>query len=78
MRTLRNELLDRSLSVNERQLRALLREYIEHYNSHRPQWGLDQHARDDDKAAVIPIAAAKTTKRRSTSAGLINEYRAAA
>ena len=78
VRTLRQELLDRTLIVNERQLRALLGEYIEHYNRHRPHRGLDQHAPNDDIATVIPIAAGKTIERRTTCAGLINEYRRAA
>ncbi len=36
VRTLRHELLDRTIVWNERQLRMLLVEYIDHYNQHRP------------------------------------------
>ena len=35
-RTLRHELLDRTIIWNEHQLRRLLEEYIDHYNTHRP------------------------------------------
>jgi transposase InsO family protein len=77
VRTLRHELLDRTLIFNERQLRSLLGEFIEHYNTHRPHRGLDQHAPDDDPA-VTPIATDKSIERCSTCAGLINEYRTAA
>jgi transposase InsO family protein len=76
VRTLRHELLDRTLIVNERQLRSLLGEYIEHYNAHRPHRGLDQHAPDDD--IVVPITADQPVERHSTCAGLINEYHTAA
>ena len=36
VRTLRHELLDRTIIWNEHQLRSLLEEYLEHYNNHRP------------------------------------------
>ncbi|MBK6501536.1 MAG: transposase [Candidatus Microthrix sp.] len=39
VRTLRHELLDRTIIWNERQLRQLLEEYVEHYNSNRPSLG---------------------------------------
>lgn len=78
VRTLRHELLDRTLIFNERQLRALLSDYIEHYNTHRPHRSLDQHAPNDDPGVVIPIAADRPVERHSTCAGLINEYHAAA
>jgi transposase InsO family protein len=78
VRTLRHELLDRTLIFNERQLRSLLCEFIEHYNAHRPHRGLDQHAPDDDDDVVVSIAMGRTIERHSTCAGLINEYRTAA
>ena len=34
--TVRRELLDRTLIWNRRQLEQLLRDYVEHYNTHRP------------------------------------------
>lgn len=44
VRTLRHELLDRTILWNERQLRRLLTDYIDHYNRHRPHRSLDQDA----------------------------------
>ena len=38
--TLRRECLDRLLTVNERHLRLVLEQYVEHYNSHRPHRSL--------------------------------------
>jgi putative transposase len=40
--TLRRELLDRILIVNQAQLRRLLTEYLVHYNGHRPHRTLGQ------------------------------------
>ena len=64
VRTLRHELLDRTIIWNERQLRQLLEEYIEHYNTHRPHRGLHQRAPNDTGNV--------------TCNGLINQYRTAA
>jgi transposase InsO family protein len=77
VRTLRQELLDRTLIFNQRQLRTLLSEFIEHYNAHRPHRSLDQHA-PNDEPAFVPIRTGRTIERHSTCAGLINEYRTAA
>ncbi len=77
VRTLRHDLLDRTIIWNERQLRHLLTEYIDHYNSHRPHRSLDQHAPDDEGEVVEPLFG-RTVERRTTCAGLINEYRTAA
>jgi putative transposase len=77
VRTLRHELLDRTLIWNQRQLRHLLVEYLEHYNTHRPHRSLNQHAPDDhdDVEAIDP---SQPTRRGTTCGGLINEYRNAA
>ena len=77
VRTLRHELLDRTIIWNERQLRRLLTEYVDHYNSHRPHRALDQLAPDDEGEVSEPLVG-RTVERRSTCAGLINEYRTAA
>ncbi|MFD7198399.1 hypothetical protein [Streptomyces sp. NPDC059893] len=37
MGTLRRELLDRALILDERHLRRTLTRYLEHYNGHRPR-----------------------------------------
>jgi len=54
-----------------------LHEYIDHYNNHRPHRSLHQRA-PNDTADVTPIRPSHTIQRRTTCAGLINEYRAAA
>ena len=54
VRTLRHELLDRTIIWNERKLRRLLEEYIEHYNTHRPHRGIGQRA-PSDAENVTPI-----------------------
>ena len=74
--TLRHELLDRTIIWNERQHCRLLGEYIDHYNGHRPHRALNQHAPDDD--TVVKSTTGRTVERRTTCAGLINEYRTAA
>ncbi len=78
VRTLRHELLDRTIIWNERQLRRLLTDYLDHYNGHRPHRALDQHAPDDNAGQVIELPLGRTIERRTTCAGLINEYRTAA
>jgi transposase InsO family protein len=75
VRTLRHELLDRTIIWNERQLRALLVDYIDHYNQHRPHRSLDQAAPGTANVTAIPTT---TIRRRARCGGLINEYRHAA
>ena len=77
VRTLSHELLDPTIIWNERQLRQLLEEYLEHYNSHRPHRGLHQRA-PNDTADVTPIGTGQPIKRHTSCAGLINEYQSAA
>jgi hypothetical protein len=55
--TLRRELLDRLLVVNERHLRQVLTDYLRHYNAARPHRALGQ----------LAPAQAGTRPRRSTS-----------
>ena len=43
--TLRRELLDRTLILNQAHLRAVLTEYQEHYNTALPHQGINQRAR---------------------------------
>jgi transposase InsO family protein len=76
VRTLRHELLDRTIIFNVRQLRALLTEYVDHYNTHRPHRALRQRAPNDHE--VVTIVPGRTTERHPTCAGLINQYRNAA
>jgi len=77
VRTVRHELLDRTLIWNQRQLYRLLEEFVVHHNTHRPHRSLDQRAPDDDPIASVADTA--TAIRRSTTCGgLINQYRPAA
>jgi transposase InsO family protein len=74
--TVRPELLDRTLTWNRPHLERLLREYIEHDNTHRPHRSLGQRAPDTrDVAAYQP---SQPIRRHPTCNGLINEYRPAA
>ena len=41
--TLRRECLDHMLITGPRHLAAVLREFVDHYNTHRPHRSLDQH-----------------------------------
>lgn len=74
--TLRPELLDRTIIWNERQLRALLDEYIAHYNGHRPHRSLDQ--RPPAGGTTGTHGANGTVRRTTVCGGLINEYHHAA
>jgi len=75
VRTARTELLDRTLIWNERQLRHLLLELLEHYNRHRPHSGINQRSPTSlDQAAPEPVP----TDQIRLLGGLINEYHHAA
>ena len=52
--TVRRELLDRTLIWNRRHLEQLLRDYVEHYNTHRPHRSLGQRAPDDRRRRRLP------------------------
>ena len=75
--TLRRELLDRTIIRNQRQLKRLVVDYIDHYNTHRPHRSLDQRPPVATDAADQPdrhLQVVRTTR----CGGLINEYRNAA
>ncbi len=74
--TLRRELLDRILIVNQAHLRRLLSEYLIHYNGHRPHRTLGQ--RPPDYRVSVPPAVAGPVRRRRILGGLVNEYHRAA
>jgi len=77
VRTVRHELVDRTLIWNQRQLRRLLEDFLSHYNEHRPHRSLHQRAPNDDSDAAV-IALDRPIQRTATCAGHINEYRPAA
>ena len=74
--TVRRELLDRTLIWNHRQLKGLLREFVEHYNTHRPHRSLGQHPPNDQQ--VVSYRPGQPIRRHATCDGLINQYRQAA
>ena len=79
VRTLRHELLDRTIIWNHDQLERLVTDYIEHYNQHRPHRSLNQRPPTPATADPPPKPPVTGTVLRTTSCdGLINEYRNAA
>jgi putative transposase len=69
----RRECLDRMLTVSERYLRLVLREYVEHYNVHRPHRTLCQ---SPPAGREHPPAMSENVRvlRRDRLGGLIHEY----
>jgi transposase InsO family protein len=72
----RRELLDRTLVWNRGQLERLLRDYVEHYNTHRPHRALEQRTPTDN--VVVEYRLGQPIRRHPRCNGLINEYRQAA
>ena len=73
--TLRRELLDRILIVNQVHLRRVLDEYLIHYNGHRHR-SLGQRPPHPTRSSTPP--ATGSVQRRGILNGLINEYHRAA
>ena len=78
--TLRRELLDRILILNQSHLRAVLTDYQEHYNTARPHQGIGQRVPDGDPAPRVTATDPGTCqiRRKPVLSGLINEYERAA
>jgi putative transposase len=78
--TIRRECLDRMLILGRRHLEAVLAEYVEHYNVHRPHRSLDQRAPSalDTPPALIGDVDPARLRRTDCLGGLIHEYRIAA
>jgi putative transposase len=71
--SIRRELLDRILLINQRHASVALRQYERHYNSHRPHRALDQ------AAPLRPLPHRTTTqihdvRRHDRLGGLLHEY----
>ncbi|HEY5025217.1 MAG TPA: integrase core domain-containing protein [Acidimicrobiales bacterium] len=78
--TIRRECLDRMLISHRGQLEFVLREYVDHYNTHRPHRSLDQASRLSVSAVAAPTSPADAAQLRRTDrlGGLIHEYELAA
>jgi putative transposase len=78
--TLRRECLDRILILGPGHLKRVLRDYIDHYNEHRPHRSLHQRPPAQPTMPVpydLP-ASPNGVRRRDILGGLIHEYRTAA
>lgn len=76
--TLRRELLDRTLILGKRHLELVLREYVRHYNGHRPHQSRRQRPPDIGTPSVRDVADLRSVRREPVVVGLINEYHQAA
>lgn len=79
--TLRRELLDRMLILNEAHLRAVLIDYQVHYNTAWPHQGIAQRVPGCDREVPSDTAVNLDTqriRRKPVLNGLINEYSRAA
>lgn len=77
--TLRREVFDRLLIVNEHHLRRVLTEYLRHYNAARPHRSLGQlaPAQADTRPPEINLAEYRV-RRKQVLGGLTHEYQIAA
>jgi hypothetical protein len=76
VRTARSECTDRMLIYDEPHLRSVLREYVGHYNGHRPHQSRRQRPPDQDDQSSAPLDL--PVQRRKVRGGVINEYYRAA
>jgi hypothetical protein len=65
--TLRRELLDRVLILGERHLDLVLREYLTHYNGHRPHQSRRQRPPDIETQPVRDVADLRSVRRNPSS-----------
>ncbi|MEV1169914.1 integrase core domain-containing protein [Nonomuraea sp. NPDC049784] len=79
--TLRSELLDRILILNERHLVLVLQEYLIHYNRHRPHQSRHQRPPNTSMQSardVTDLNDLRSIRRKPVATGTINEYHHAA
>lgn len=78
--TLRRELLDRVLVVNECHLRRIITTYLDHFNAARPHRTLAQLAPAQAETQPPPVIdlADHQVRRRPILSGLTSEYQIAA
>jgi transposase InsO family protein len=72
VRTIRGECLDWLLIVNRRHLDRVLREYVDHYNTHRPHRALELQRPQPREPPPTP--AIGEVRRHDRLGGLIHEY----
>ena len=80
VRTARAEVTDRMLITGPRHLRAVLDEYVAHYNHHRPHRARNLRPPDGDDISTAPVTDLATgrIRRHTVLGGLIQEYERAA
>jgi putative transposase len=74
--TARSELTDRMLILSEQHLRAVLAEYVQHYNGRRPH--RSRELRPPRPTYPVAKLSSQRIKRQQVLGGLINEYERAA
>jgi transposase InsO family protein len=80
VRTARTEATDRMLIAGQRHLRAVLEEYVAHYNQHRPHRAGNLRPPDRADRITAPATGLATVRiqRHKVLGGLIHEYERAA
>ena len=80
VRTARAEVTDRMLIAGQRHLRAVLDEYVAHYNQHRPHRARNLRPPDSGEITTAPVTDLATAqiRRHKVLGGLIHEYERAA
>jgi putative transposase len=80
VRTVRAEVTDQMLIAGPRHLRAVLDEYVAHYNHHRPHRGRNLRPPDSGGIVTAPVTGLTSARirRKRILGGLINEYQRAA
>jgi putative transposase len=74
--TVRRECLDRMLILSRRHLTAVLDEFVDHYNFHRPHRSLGQASPCGPSPFILPMVSGPQNVRRTDRlGGLIHEYR---
>lgn len=72
VRTVRSELTDRMLILSQRHLRAVLVEYVQHYNGRRPH--RSRELRPPRPTYPVANLSSRRIRRQRFLGGLINEY----